>query len=68
MPSDRSGIISALFAAESPPHSRAIGRRQTKLNRDDHDAADERRLGEVDPTALGAGQYRPAPKQAAQVF
>jgi hypothetical protein len=68
MPSDRSGIISASFAAESPPHSRAIGRRQTKLNRDDHDAADERRLGEVDPAALGAGQYRPAPKQAAQVF
>jgi hypothetical protein len=68
MPSDRSGIISASFAAESPPLSRAISRRQTKLNRDDHDAADERRLSEVDPTALGAGQYRPAPKQAAQVF
>jgi hypothetical protein len=68
MPSDRSGIISASFAAESPPHSRAIGRRQTKLNRDDHDAADARRLCEVDPAALGAGQYRPASEQAAQVF
>jgi hypothetical protein len=68
MPSDRSEILSTSFAAESPPHSRAIGRRQTKLNRDDHDAADERRLGEVDSTALGAGLYRPAPKQAAQVF
>jgi hypothetical protein len=38
------------------------------LNRDDHDAADARRLGEVDSAALGTGQHRPAPKQAAQVF
>jgi hypothetical protein len=38
------------------------------LNRDDHDAADARRLCEVDPAALGAGQYRPASEQAAQVF
>jgi hypothetical protein len=68
MPSDRSGIISASFAAESPPLSRAISHRQTKLNRDDHDAADARRLCEVDPAALGAGQYRPASEQAAQVF
>jgi hypothetical protein len=68
MPSDRSEILSTSPAAGSRPLSRAISHRQTKLNRDDHDAADERRLSEVDPTALGAGQYRPAPKQAAQVF
>jgi hypothetical protein len=57
-----------LPAAGSRPLSRAISHRQTKLNRDDHDAADERRLGEVDSAALGTGQHRPAPKQAAQVF
>jgi hypothetical protein len=68
MPSDRSEILSTSPAAGSRPLSRAISHRQTKLNRDDHDAADARRLGEVDSAALGTGQHRPAPKQAAQVF
>jgi len=67
MPSDRSGIISTLLATGSLPLSRAITRRQTKLNRA-YDAADERTLCEFDQAALGAGPYRPASKQTTQVF